>query len=93
VKGRTVGNQHEESPADERETEKSSGGRGKMLLAGLLGAVTGAVAGLLLAPWRGADARRKLKESAAAAKDKVGTAILYRRRGETAEEEGEEEDD
>jgi gas vesicle protein len=55
-----------EGSAGQEERKVPRTGR-KLLLAGLLGSVLGAVAGLMLAPWRGADARRKLKDAAGAA--------------------------
>jgi gas vesicle protein len=74
---------------DEEEKEAGQARRGALLVVGLLGTVAGAVTGLLLAPWRGADTRRKLREAAAtasaalkekgqAAKDKAGEVIRRR---------------
>lgn len=89
------------SQSHQREKSGRSGGRGGLLVVGFLGAVAGAVAGLLLAPWRGAEARAKLKEGArkagAAAKEgavKAGAAgaaakeklTAALRRGESEEE-------
>jgi gas vesicle protein len=81
---------------DAEEHMPGGGGRGKLILAGLLGSIIGAVAGLLLAPWRGAETRRKLKEAAAtastaaaekakAAREKATEAL--RRRKQAGEEE------
>jgi gas vesicle protein len=39
-------------------------GTGKVVLVGVLGAAVGAVAALLLSPWRGAEARLRLKDRA-----------------------------
>ena len=47
--------------------ETGAGGRGRVLLAGVLGSIVGAVTALLLTPWRGAEARRKMKDAASAA--------------------------
>ena len=72
------------------EDQTKSVGRGKLLLVGALGSILGAAAALLLAPWRGAEARKKLKEGAAkagaAAKEKA-TVIFRRAKGEEQEEE------
>ena len=46
----------------------------KFFLVGLLGAAAGAVTALLLTPWRGAEARRKLKEGAQKAADAAKSA-------------------
>jgi hypothetical protein len=79
------------SQSAEEQKPKHSGGRARLLAAGLFGAVAGAVAGLLLAPWRGPEARAKLKEKAAAAgtaaREKLTAAL---RRGESEEEDDED---
>jgi len=50
--------------------KKTTGqGHGKLLLAGLVGSVVGAVGALLLAPWRGTETRQKVKEGAAKLKE------------------------
>lgn len=54
---------HHETQAEGSEGE---GGRrraaGRFVVAGLLGALVGAGAAMLLSPWRGAEARLQLKE-------------------------------
>jgi gas vesicle protein len=79
--------------ADEREEtdvaaegETPAGGQGKkFFLVGLLGAAAGAVTALLLTPWRGAEARAKVKEGAskagAAAKEGASKAAAAAREG------------
>ena len=68
----------------------SRGGRKRFLVVGLLGAAVGAVTAMLLTPWRGAEARKKLKEGAqkagSAVKDKAVT-VIRRGKGEEEEEE------
>lgn len=89
-------NQRDEETQGSDEKEQTTGqeGSGKLILAGLLGSIVGAAAGLLLAPWRGAETRRKLKETAAttgaAAKEKASEVL---RRRKSAEEDGEVKDD
>jgi gas vesicle protein len=53
------------SPDDRKQTRITS--RAGLLLVGLAGSIAGAAAALLLAPWRGAETRRRLKEAAVAA--------------------------
>ena len=59
---------------DEKEQEKhhGRGGAGKMVAAGVLGTVIGAAAAMLLSPWRGAEARLRLKERAKDVGSKMG---------------------
>ena len=68
--------------SEEQEGREKTGGAGKkFFLVGLLGAAAGAITAMLLTPWRGSEAREKLKEGAqkagAAAKEgaiKAGSA-------------------
>jgi gas vesicle protein len=48
------------------------GGAGKLVVVGVLGSVIGAATAMLLSPWRGAEARLKLKERAQDVSSKVG---------------------
>lgn len=73
------GETKEPHSADGEQPEtRPAGAWKKLFLVGLLASIGGAVAGLILAPWRGAETRRKLREMAAAAgtaaKDKAGAA-------------------
>lgn len=66
-----------EVSAPPAEESPEPGGQGKKLfLVGLLGAAVGAVAAMLLTPWRGSEARQKVKEGAvkAGAAAKEGAA-------------------
>jgi len=47
-------------------------GAGALVVVGLLGTAVGAAAALLLSPWRGAEARLRLKERAKDVGSKVG---------------------
>ena len=90
---------HEQQEAKDglqHERKGGSGGRGKLLLAGFSGGIVGTIAGLLLAPWRGAETRQKLKETAAAAgrtakenataaKEKVGELVRRKMSGKAEE--------
>ena len=93
----------EESKGPTSTAERTTGpGHGKLLLAGLVGSVVGAVGALLLAPWRGAETRQKvkegaakLKESALKAKDsaaKAGAAAKEKAQSVLQRAKGEEED-
>jgi gas vesicle protein len=89
-----------ESSRDEG-TEKGTTSRAGLLLVGLAGSVIGAAAALLLAPWRGAETRRRLKEAAAtagsAAKEKASAlkdkADSLLRKGEDEDTESKARDD
>jgi gas vesicle protein len=54
------------TPAPE-ESPKAGGHAKKFFLVGLLGAAVGAVTAILVTPWRGSEARQKVKEGAAKA--------------------------
>ena len=57
-----------EGSAPPAEESPGPGGQGKkFFLVGLLGAAVGAVTAMLLTPWRGSEARQKVKEGAAKA--------------------------
>jgi len=74
------------------EAEAPRGWFGRTLLAGVLGTIAGAATALLLTPWRGAEARRKVKEGATAAGSAIGkTAGSLVSRCRKGEEEDEEE--
>lgn len=47
---------------EHREEQKAGGAAGKVALAGAIGAVVGAATAMLLSPWRGAEARLRLKD-------------------------------
>jgi len=47
-------------------------GAGALVVVGLLGTAVGAAAALLLSPWRGSEARQRLKERAKDVGSKVG---------------------
>jgi gas vesicle protein len=69
-----------------KETENKAGGQSKkFFLVGLLSAAAGAVTALLLTPWKGAEARSKVKEGAskagAAAKEGAQKAATAAREG------------
>jgi gas vesicle protein len=53
---------HEPQAEGSQEEGGRRGGAGRFVVAGLLGALVGAGAALLLSPWRGAEARLQLKE-------------------------------
>ncbi len=53
---------HEEKSGQAEGGPRRRGGVGGVLLAGLLGSLVGAAAAMLLSPWRGAEARLRLKE-------------------------------
>lgn len=75
-----------------KKAEASRGWFGRTLLAGVLGTIAGAAGALLLTPWRGEEARRKVKESASAAGSAIGRkAGSLVSRGEKGE--GDDEDD
>ncbi len=70
----------ESRPEEEAQTTRGQGR--KFFLVGLLSAAAGAVTAVLLTPWRGSEARQKVKEGAqkagAAAKEgaaKAGKAV------------------
>ena len=72
--------------------EASRGWFGRALLVGVLGTIAGAATALLLTPWRGVEARRKVKESATAAGSAIGKkagSLLSR----DEKHEGDDEDD
>ena len=81
------------NPSEPEEGSAPSGRRGRTLIVGLLSAVAGAVAALLLTPWRGAEARQKVKDGAAAARSAVNkkTASLGRRKKEEKSEDKSED--
>jgi gas vesicle protein len=63
VEGNTVAHERDESRPDQE--AHSTGGQGrKFFLVGLLSAAAGAVTAMLLTPWRGSEARQKVKEGA-----------------------------
>ncbi len=72
------------SRSDE-ETQKAGGQGKKFFLVGLVGAAVGAVTAMLLTPWRGSEAREKVKEGAqkagAAAKEGAAKAGAAAREG------------
>lgn len=74
-----------------KEAQSSRGWFGRTLLAGVLGTIAGAATALLLTPWRGAEARRKVKEGATAAGSaigkKAGSLVSRCRKGEGEDEE------
>ena len=75
-------------PSESEEQYTSSGGIVKTVVIGVLGTIAGAVAAVLLTPWRGAEARRKLKDGAAAARSaatKKAAALRGRDEGEEDE--------
>ena len=75
-----------------KEAQSSRGWFGRTLLAGVLGTIAGAATALLITPWRGSEARRKVKESATAAGSAIGRkAGSLLSRGEESEEEDEED--
>lgn len=54
---------HHEPKGEQAEGEAGRRrGAGRVVFAGLLGALVGAAAAMLLSPWRGAEARLRLKE-------------------------------
>jgi len=55
---------HHDKSEEEHEKVHTRGGACKMVVAGVLGSVIGAAAAMLLSPWRGAEARLRLKERA-----------------------------
>jgi len=84
-----------EDDSKEEQGEKAEASRGwfgRTLLAGVLGTIAGAATALLLTPWRGVEARRKVKESATAAGSAIGKkAGSLLSRGE--KHEGDDEED
>jgi gas vesicle protein len=72
----------------EEEPEKSSGQGKKLFLVGSLAAAVGAIAALLVTPWRGSEAREKAKKGAAkagdAAKEGATKAAVAAREGAAA---------
>jgi gas vesicle protein len=59
---------------DTGQERKGGGRRGVALAAGIIGSVIGATAALLLSPWRGKEAREKVREGAS----KAGAAVKER---------------
>jgi len=80
--------EHEEQtqPSESEEQGSSSGRLVKTVIIGLLGTVAGAVAALLLTPWRGVEARRKLKDGAAAARSAASKKAAILRGRDKADE-------
>lgn len=62
-----MSDEREESTPAADETRKPGGQGKKFFLVGLLGAAVGAVTAILVTPWRGSEARAKVKEGAAKA--------------------------
>lgn len=63
---------HHDKGEQEQEKQHGRGGAGKMVAVGVLGSLVGAAAAMLLSPWRGAEARLRLKERAKDVGSKVG---------------------
>lgn len=62
-----MSDEREESTPAAEESPKAGGQGKKFFLVGLLGAAVGAVTAILVTPWRGSEARAKVKEGAAKA--------------------------
>ena len=62
-----MSDEREESTPAADETRTPGGQGKKFFLVGLLGAAVGAVTAILVTPWRGSEARAKVKEGAAKA--------------------------
>ena len=62
-----MSDEREGSAPPAEETRKPGGQGKKFFLVGLLGAAVGAVTAILVTPWRGSEARAKVKEGAAKA--------------------------
>lgn len=76
--------EEQQHPSESEEQDTSSGGIVKTVVIGVLGTIAGAVAAVLLTPWRGAEARLKLKDAASAATKKAA-ALRGRDEGEENE--------
>ncbi len=53
---------HEEKSGQAEGEPRRRRGAGRVLFAGLVGSLVGAAAAMLLSPWRGAEARLRLKQ-------------------------------
>jgi|GEM_PF-1973701 len=75
---------------EEEQAERGGSRAAGLVIAGLIGSVIGAAVALLLSPWRGHEAREKVKQGASAvcgaAKKMVGAFPRMRERGGAQEE-------
>ena len=62
---------HQDTESNAAE-DRHGRGAGALVVVGLLGTAVGAAAALLLSPWRGSEARQRLKERAKDVGSKVG---------------------